>query len=451
MPLEQRDLASRYAYRSEKGRVIVVRLATPEKIRNLQRALYQCAKRSPGQRFYSLYDKVYRQDVLAHAYAVCRANGGAAGPDGMTFEFIEESEVEAMLTKASEQLRTKTYKPGPVRRVYIPKANGGERPLGIPNIIDRVVQTAAKLVLEPIFEADFESDSYGFRPRRSAHDALEAVGESLAEGMCWVIDADIEKYFDSIPHDNLMKVVASRVVDSSMLALIRMFLAAPVVDERKGGGPRRPMAGVPQGGVVSPLLANLYLHLLDRNFRRRVEQGDLSGRLVRYCDDFVLVSRRHPARELAWLEGLMGRLGLKLHPDKTKVVDSRRESFDFLGYRVRRRVGRLVLDISPKSVTRIHERLREPTKRTFQSLPQLVSELNSYIRGARAYFKLAPWWSRRRLDSYVATRLAIWFRRKRGQKHPAWSLVSGHRPHREYGVLEWAPVRPWNQDTAWAH
>ena len=218
---------------------------------------------------------------------------------------------------------------------------------------------AAKLILEPIFEADFEPDSYGFRPRRSAHDALKAVGESIADGLNWAIDADIRQYFDSIPHDRLMKVVATRVVDGSMLALIKMFLSAPMVDTRSSGGPQRPEAGVPQGGVVSPLLANIYLHLLDRNFRRGIERGGLDGRLVRYCDDFVLLSRQCPERELAWLRQLMNRLGLTLHPEKTRVVDTRRESFDFLGYRVHRRSGkRLVLDISPKSQVRIRDRLR---------------------------------------------------------------------------------------------
>jgi RNA-directed DNA polymerase len=416
----------------------------------LQRALYRRAKQSPAQRFYSLYDKVYRPDILAHAYALCRANGGAAGPDGITFEQMEATGVEAMLTEVSDWLRCKTYRPGPVRRVYIPKANGGERPLGIPNIVDRLVQMAVKLVLEPIYEADFESDSYGFRPRRSAHQALEAVHESIADGMTWAIDADIAQYFDSIPHDRLMKVVATRVVDGSMLALIRMFLAAPVIDERAGGGPRRPRAGVPQGGVVSPLLSNIYLHLLDRSFRRRTERRALQGRLIRYCDDFVVLTRKRPTRELSWLQGFLKRLGLTLHPDKTRVVDTWKEAFDFLGYRVRRRVKTLLLDISPASRARIHERLREPTRRTFRPLEKLVVELNEYIRGAREYFRLSPWWSRRRLDSYVEMRIARWHRKKHGQKHPAWSLVSEHKVHREYGVLAWAPVQPWNQQTACA-
>lgn len=273
-----------------------MKLATPESVQKLRKALYERAKREPGLRFYSLYDKVYREDVLTHAYALCRANKGAAGPDGKTFEDIEqEGGPASMLARLAEELRTKKYKPGPIRRVYIPKANGGERPLGIPDIRDRVVAMAVKLVLEPIFEADFDTDSYGFRPGRDAHQALAALREGIAAGMEWVIDADVTKCFDTIPHDKLMKVVASRVVDGSMLALVKQFLTAPVIDERDGGRRTRPRAGTPQGGPASPLLANIYLHLLDRNFRMHVERGVLQGRLVRYADDRAPRRRREEA------------------------------------------------------------------------------------------------------------------------------------------------------------
>jgi retron-type reverse transcriptase len=263
----------------------VATLETPNKIRDLQRALYMRAKKEPKFRFYALYDKVYRVDVLEHAYRLARANGGAPGPDGVTFEQIEQIGPTGMLEELHDALKTKTYRPGPVRRVYIPKLSGGERPLGIPNIRDRVVQTAAKLVLEPIFEADFDPDSYGFRPKRDAHQALDAIQEALDQGMYWIIDADLASYFDTIPHDRLMKAVAERVVDGAMLALVKMFLEAPIVDERDGGGPRRNSRGTPQGGVVSPLLANIYLNLLDRNFRRREALDPMQARLVRYADD----------------------------------------------------------------------------------------------------------------------------------------------------------------------
>lgn len=425
--------------------MIAVRLATPEKIRDLQKALYLRAKESPSLRFYSLYDKVYRKDVLHHAYARCRANHGAAGPDGKTFEDLERNGVEALLSQLTEQLKGKTYRPGPVRRVYIPKANGGERPLGIPNIADRVVQMAVKLVAEPIFEADFESDSYGFRPKRNAHQALTEVRQCIANGMGWVIDADVTAYFDTIPHDKLMKVVATRVVDSSMLALIKMFLVAPVIDERDGGGPRRPKAGTPQGGVVSPLLANIYLHLLDRSYRRRVERGEFEGRLIRYCDDFVLLTRQRPDRELAWLRALMARMGLALHPEKTRVVNARNERFDFLGYRVGWRRKELLLDLSPKTCARIHERLREPTKWTFLPVDELVAKLNRYIGGAREYFRLAPWWSLRRLDGFMELRMARWWRRKLGLKYPAWSRVSERKLHTEHGLFSWAQTPSWDK------
>ena len=430
--------------------MIAVRLATPEKIRDLQKALYLRAKESPKLRFYSLYDKVYRKDVLHHAYALCRANRGAAGPDGKSFEDIEQDGVEVLLVRLTEQLKDKTYRPGPVRRVYIPKANGKERPLGIPNIADRVVQMAAKLVVEPIFEADFESDSYGFRPKRNAHQALTEVRQCLSDGMGWVIDADVTAYFDTIPHDKLMKVVASRIVDSSMLALIKMFLVASVIDECDGGAPHRPKAGTPQGGVVSPLLANVYLHLLDRNYRRRVERGEFVGRLIRYCDDFVLLTRQPPDRELAWLQAMMARMGLTLHPEKTRVVDARKERFDFLGYRVGWRRKQLLLDLSPKTCKRIHERLREPTKRTFQSVEALVANLNRYIGGARRYFRLAPWWSLRRLDSFTQLRMAKWWRKKLGLKYPAWSRVSERKLHTEHGLLSWAGKPPWDRQAACA-
>jgi RNA-directed DNA polymerase len=319
-----------------------------ENVQKLRTALYERAKREPGLRFYSLYDKVYREDVLAHSYALCRANKGAAGPDGVTFEDIEQGGgPSSMLAQLAKELKTKKYAPGPVRRVYIPKANGGERPLGIPDIRDRVVAMAVKLVLEPIFEAEFDADSYGFRPGRDAHQALRAIRESIADGMLWLIDADVSKCFDTIPHDKLLRTVASRVVDGSMLALIRKLLKAPVVDERDGGRRTRPRAGTPQGGPASPLLANIYLHLLDRNFRTRVERGDLRGRLVRYADDFIVVCPRHPEREMEWLAHLMERLGLTLHPEKTRVVHVNEGWVNFLGYKIGRRSrGLITFDIA---------------------------------------------------------------------------------------------------------
>lgn len=410
-----------------------------DKVQKLRKALYERAKREPTLRFYSLYDKVYREDVLAYAYARCRANRGASGPDGVTFEDIEQSGGPGpLLARLAQELKTKQYKPGPIRRVYIPKANGGERPLGIPDIADRVVAMAIKLVLEPIYEADFDPASYGFRPGRDAHQALAALRESVAGGMAWVIDADVSKCFDTIPHDKLMKAVAGRVVDGSMLALIKMSLVAPVIDERDGGRRTRPRMGTPQGGPASPLLANIYLHLLDRNFRRHVERGELQGRLVRYADDMVVVSKYHPHSERAWLERLLTRLGLTLHPDKTRLVHVGEEWVDFLGYRLRRRSnGRVALDISRKAMTRTRDTLRDITKRTSLSLEELVAELNVYIRGASEYFRLAEPRTLWNLDRFVLARIARWARHKRVRRLPEWSLARGTRLYREQGLVTW--------------
>lgn len=410
-----------------------------EKVQKLRTALYERAKREPGLRFYSLYDKVYREDVLAHSYALCRANQGAAGPDGVTFEAIEQGGGPgSMLAQLAEELKTKRYTPGPVRRVYIPKANGGERPLGIPDIRDRVVAMAVKLVLEPIFEADFDASSYGFRPGRDAHQALAAIRESIADGMTWVLDADLSKCFDTIPHDKLLRTVASRVVDGSMLALIKKMLKAPVVDERDGGRRTRPRMGTPQGGPASPLLTNIYLHLLDRNFRKHVERGELQGSLVRYCDDFVVVCPHPPVREKAWVAHLMARLGLTLHPEKTRVVHVGDEWVNFLGYKVRRRAnGRVALDIADKAKARIRDTLRDLTRRTYLYLEELISELNPYIRGAGEYFKLAAPRTLWNLDRFVLARIARWSRHKRVRRLPEWSLARGRPLYREHGLATW--------------
>ena len=428
-----------------KGMEIVATLATPASIRDLQRALYLRTKRDARFRAYALYDKVSRADILAHAYALAKANGGAPGPDGVTFGEIEAAGRGALLDDLRDTLKTKTYRPGPVRRVYIPKLNGGERPLGIPNIRDRVVQTAAKLVLEPIFEADFAPDSFGFRPKRSAHDALDAIRAALEAGMYWVIDADVTAYFDTIPHDRLMKVVAERVVDGAMLALVKQFLETPIVDDRDGGRPRRPRQGTPQGGVISPLLANVYLHLLDRNFRRRVQRGELHGRLVRYADDFVLLTPCRPDREWAWLHQLMSRLGLTLHPDKTRMADARQTPFAFLGHAHRRRWGRLYLDISPKTLRRIRGEIRARTQATAASLPTTIAELNRYIHGARHYFRRVRRRRLSNLDYFVGVRVARWWAQKHHARRPAWSLVAGEALYREHGLERWnlpADCRP---------
>ena len=413
-------------------------LVTPEKIRDLQRALYMRAKREPKFRFYALYDKVYRVDILEHAYRLARANGGAPGPDGVTFEEIEQTGATVMLEELHDALKTKTYRPGPVRRVYIPKLGGGERPLGIPNIRDRVVQNAAKLVLEPIFESDFDPDSYGFRPRRDAHQALDAIRDAFDQGMYWIIDADIASYFDTIPHDRLMKAIAERVVDGSILALVKMFLEAAIVDERDGGSPRRNSRGTPQGGAISPLLANIYLNLLDRAFQRRKARGDVQGRLVRYADDLVVLSPKPPDATLQWMHSVLQRMGLSLNTEKTKVkLMVENESFDFLSYRHRRWRGRLFLDIGDKAYRRTKDELRRITRRTSLSLEALVEELNAYIRGAREYFRRVRRRTLSKLDFFVEVRVARWWSRKHSRPQPAWWLVRKGALWRKHGLERW--------------
>jgi RNA-directed DNA polymerase len=314
-------------------------LATPEKIRTLQRKLYRKAKAEPAFRFYVLYDKIYREDILRHAYAVARENAGAAGVDGVSFAQIEATGLEAWLAGLCEDLVSKTYRPDPVRRVMIPKPNGGgERPLGIPTIRDRVVQTAAKIVLEPIFEADFEDNAYGYRPTRGAVDAVKDVHRHLCRGYTDVVDADLSRYFDSIPHSDLMRSVARRIVDRQVLRLIKSWLKAPIEERDDGdgrrciGGGKSNTRGTPQGGVASPLLANIYMNRFLKHWRLTGRGEAFRAHVVAYADDFVILSRGHAAEALAWTKAVMTRLGLSFNEAKTSLKNARHERFDFLGY-----------------------------------------------------------------------------------------------------------------------
>src|SRR6202521_749968 len=309
-------------------------LATPTTIRTLQRKLYRKAKAEPAFRFYLLYDKIHREDILRHAYALARANAGAPGRDGMTFVRIEASGLERWLAGLREELVSKTYRPDPVRRVSIPKPDGGERPLGIPTIRDRVIQTAAKLVLEPLFEADFEDNAYGYRPARGAVDAVKEVHRLICRGYTDVVDADLSKYFDSIPHDDLLKSVARRVADGAVLRLIKLWLKG-TIDERDGDGTRRMSGGksstrgTPQGGVASPLLANIYINRFLKHWRLTKRGEAFRAHVVAYADDFVILSRGRAAEALAWTKAVMTRLGLTLNEAKTSLKNARQERFDF--------------------------------------------------------------------------------------------------------------------------
>ena len=376
-------------------------LTTPEKIRTLQRKLYHKAKQEPACRFHALYDKVYRADILEFAYRLVRANKGSPGIDGVTFEAIEAGEgAFAFTAELAEALRTKTYKPDPVKRVMIPKADGSMRPLGIPAIRDRVAQMAVKLVIEPIFEADFCETSYGFRPKKSAHDAVDDVAHTMNKGYTEVIDADLSKYFDNIPHAKLMAVVAERICDGAVLRLIQMWLKAPVVEEDKDGtkrtigGGKDGGKGTPQGGVISPLLANLYLHLLDRIWERRQYQQRLGARIARYADDIVILCRRGTEEPMSELRRILERLGLNLNEGKTRVVDTHAGRFDFLGFSIwmgqSRRTGKHYAHVQPskKSLQVIKDRVTELTgrNRTGRPMNRIMEEVNTTVRGWVGYF-----------------------------------------------------------------
>jgi RNA-directed DNA polymerase len=400
-------------------------LTTPEKIETLQRKLYAKAKAEPGFRFYLLYDKVYRADILAHAYALAKANKGAPGVDGVTFETIEAAGVGEWLAALAGELREKTYRPQPVRRVLIPKPGGGERPLGIPTIHDRVVQTAAKLVLEPVFEADLDPEAYGYRPGRSAIDAVRRVHGHLKAGYTDVVDADLSKYFDTIPHDELLQCVARRISDKHILALIKMWLKTPI-EERTGTGGKRLTGGkgskhgTPQGGVISPLLANIYMNRFLKYWRRNGLGQRLEARVVVYADDLVILSRGHAGKAHEVLKDVMTRIGLIVNETKTKLREATTERFDFLGYTFGpywdRRTGKRYLGAGPSSKSR--QRLKAKVHAltvpgNVRPWPEARDQLNTMLRGWQAYFNYGTL-SRTYSDVnwYVANRVRHFLRRR---------------------------------------
>jgi RNA-directed DNA polymerase len=391
----------------------------------LQRTLWRCAKQSKTRRFHALMDRIYRGDVLWEAWERVRKNGGAAGIDGVTIEAIEQTGVTTWLGELAAELREGKYRPRPVRRCYIPKNDGTQRPLGIPTVRDRVAQAAAKIVLEPIFEADFVEHSYGFRPKRSAQQALEVVRVAGNQSMVHVVDADIRSFFDNIDQEILIELVKERVSDRRVLKLIRGWLAAGVMENWQV---RETIAGTPQGGVISPLLANIYLHAFDRAWEA---EGKHLGLLVRYADDAVIMCRSASAAKeaLRTMREILARLRLELHPDKTRLVDMRygRGSFVFLGctFRKRRSIQRcpkyhfMQRRPAPRAMKRVRERVHELTdvRRKAKDVKDIIASLNPVLRGWGNYFKTGNADAQfNQIDHYVHERIMRWLWRRGGQR-----------------------------------
>ena len=403
-------------------------LSTPESVQKLQTALHAKAKDSPGFRFYALYDKVYRKDVLAFAYACCKANGGAAGVDHQTFEDIEAYGEERWLDELSQELKSRTYQPLPVRRVYIPKADGKtQRPLGIPAIRDRAAQTAAVLVLEPIFETDLQPEQYAYRRDRSALDAVRHVHRLINTGHREVVDADLSSYFDEIPHAELLKSVARRVVDGAMLHLIKMWLEAPVEETDDRGNKHRSTRnrdqgrGTPQGSPISPMLSNIYMRRFVLGWKLLGHEKRLKAYIVNYADDLVICCRSGAEQALAVMRNMMSKLKLAVNESKTRVCTLPEEPFDFLGYTMKRcyspKTGRAYLGTVPsmKRVKRLCLAVSEITGRhsTQQDVATIVGTLNRKLIGWSNYFCCGPVSNAyRAVDRHTVRRLRQWLRTK---------------------------------------
>jgi RNA-directed DNA polymerase len=425
-------------------------LEPPEKVRKLQTALHAKAKGSPDYRFYLLYDKLYREDILEYAYRRCAANGGAAGVDGQSFAAIESEGRKRWLDELAQELKERRYQPQAIRRVYIPKPSGGERPLGIPTVRDRVVQTAAVLVLAPIFEADLPPEQYGYRPGRSGLDAIREVHTLINTGHLEVVDADLSGYFDSIPHAELMKSVARRISDRHVLSLIKQWLEAPVEEDDRRGRRRRTThakdrrRGIPQGAPLSPLLSNLYMRRFVLGWKKLGHARRLRAQIVNYADDLVICCRGSAEEAMHAMRSMMERLKLTVNETKTRLCRLPEDTFDFLGYTIGRcwssQTGRAYLGTRPSrsSVQRLCREISERTQRRRQAVSpeDQVAQLNRMLEGWSNYFRLgAVSKAYRSVDAHVTVRLRQWLRRKHKLRSTGQARFPDSYFYEELGLL----------------
>ena len=426
-------------------------LTPPESVQKLRAALHAKAKESPNYRFYALYDKVYRPDVLAYAYSCCKSNRGAAGVDGQDFDDIEAYGIQRWLGELTQELKEKRYRPEAVRRVYIPKADGKQRPLGIPTVKDRVVQTAAVIVLDAIFEADLQPEQYAYRSQRSAHGAIGQVYRLMRSGHDEVVDADLSGYFDSIPHAELMTSVSRRISDGAMLHLLKMWLEQSVEEEDEQGNPQRTTRnkdqrrGTPQGAPISPLLSNLYMRRFVLGWKVLGHQERFGAFIVNYADDFIICCRRGQApHAMAAMRNMMGKLGLTVNEAKTRICSLPKDSFDFLGYTIGRcwspRTGISYLGVRPsrKRIASLRMALRQLTvkARACLELGKVVSQMNRALNGWANYFCLGTVSKAyREVDSHSRTRLRQWLRRKHKLSSRATSWLPDEHLHLKLGLV----------------